>query len=136
MISKELQHVFEALPQSEMLTTEQVEELLDSKERLVEFITSAIVQTISIGLQRVAQPNITVHQLSAFGDFLRKIRADLVGVGEDRALPTMMVNIALSSQQPSTTIPVSASPQHSAIDVTPDSVQTEAFEIAKMFSMH
>ena len=72
--------------------------LPESREEVVEYVNNALLKTIHIGVVRLKDPSVPFASIANFGEFLRKVRADLVGTNVSTA-PTMFVNISLDPSQ-------------------------------------
>lgn len=78
-----------------------IKELLDSKEKLTEFSTTALIHAITAGLIRSKDEKTPPSAVAQLIDQLRKVRADLTGDNHQAAMPQMLVNIQFGqSQQP------------------------------------
>lgn len=93
-----------------------IQELLDSKEKLTEFSTTALIHAITAGVVRVQDPKTAPSAVSQFIESLRKVRADLTGDNHEMAVPQMMVNIQFGQ---------ATAPQPVEIDVTPQKSTNE-----------
>lgn len=82
-----------------MLTETEINEILDSREALTEFVTTAMIETVSAGLKRVRDPDASATFISQYMDVLRKMRSDLTGDNQHANMPTMMVNIQFNNGQ-------------------------------------
>ena len=89
-----------------MLNETQLEELLDSKESLAEYVTATMLQAMALGLERVRAPNVSPSAIAQFLEVLRKTRADLTGDAAITSMPQMMVNIQFGKHKTSTDLPV------------------------------
>jgi len=94
---------------SEVLSDKAIQELLDSKEKLTEFSTTALIHAITAGVVRVQDHKTSPSAVSQFIESLRKVRADLTGDNHEATMPQMMVNIQFGQ---------SAAVQPVEIDVT------------------
>lgn len=93
-----------------MLDENALNQILDSKEELVNFVTAAFVQSIAVAVDKVRDPNTSLSAAASLIDALRKARSDLLGVSADVAMPQMMVNIQFSGESPSGSAQLSAAP--------------------------
>jgi hypothetical protein len=97
---------------STKLSKTAIQELLDSKEKLADFSTVAIIHAITQGLHRIKDPKTAPTSINQFIDQVRKVRADLTGDNHQAVMPQMMVNIQFGQNQ-----------QPVAIDVVPEKIE-------------
>lgn len=80
---------------AKLLSKEQIKEIISSKKQFADYVSAALVSTIAIGVRTLqTTPDLPPSAIAAFGEFLRKVRADLVGSNQTQ-MPTMLVNIDL-----------------------------------------
>lgn len=80
---------------AKLLSKEQIKEIISSKKQFADYVSAALVSTIAIGVRTLqTTPDLPPSTIAAFGEFLRKVRADLVGSNQTQ-MPTMLVNIDL-----------------------------------------
>lgn len=106
-----------------MLTKDAIEEILESRENLTEYVTASMIQAISIGVDKVKAPDASPNAVAALIEALRKARGDLTGDVAQANMPQMMVNIQFSGQgQPQC---ITTQPAKSVIEGTPPSALSE-----------
>lgn len=81
-----------------MLTKEILNQILDSKEELTNFVTAAFVQAIAIAVDKLRDPATSASAAAALIEALRKARADLTGDSAEVNMPQMLVNIQFSDE--------------------------------------
>ena len=81
-----------------MLTKDAIEEILESRENLTEYVTASMIQAISIGVDKVKSPDATPNSVAALIEALRKARGDLTGDIAQTNMPKMTVSIEFSGQ--------------------------------------
>ena len=80
---------------AKLLSKEQIKEIISSKKQFADYVSAALVSTIAIGVRTLqTTPDLPPSAIAAFGEFIRKVRADLVGSNQTQ-MPTMLVNIDL-----------------------------------------
>jgi len=80
---------------AKLLSKEQIKEIISSKKQFADYVSAALVSTIAIGVRTLqTTPDLPPSTIAAFGEFLRKVRADLTGTNQTQ-MPTMLVNIDL-----------------------------------------
>lgn len=80
---------------AKLLSKEQIKEIISSKKQFADYVSAALVSTIAIGVRTLqTTPDLPPSAIAAFGEFLRKVRADLTGTNQTQ-MPTMFVNIDL-----------------------------------------
>ena len=104
------------------LSQASIQELLDSKDKLTEFSTTALIHAITAGVLRVQDPNTAPSAVSQFIESLRKVRADLTGDNHEMNVPQMMVNIQFGKSE---------GVQPVAIDISPRKSKSEKQALSK-----
>jgi len=95
------------------LSDQSIQELLDSKEKLTEFSTTALIHAITAGVLRVQDPKTAPSAVSQFIESLRKVRADLTGDNHETNVPQMMVNIQFGKAEQAVPVAIDVTPQRS-----------------------
>ena len=120
------------------LSEQSIKELLDSKEKLTEFSSTALIHAITAGVMRVQDPKTPPSAVSQFIESLRKVRADLTGDNHEMNVPQMMVNIQFGKAEQPVAISLNheqsegASEQPVAIDVTPKKSKPKKQALSKL----
>lgn len=76
-----------------MLSDAAIKELLDSKDALTEFTTTALIHAITAGVLKIQDRKTAPTAIGSLIDVIRKVRADLTGDNHELNIPRMLVSI-------------------------------------------